>query len=246
MLKGIHPCVSPELLKVLAEMGHGDEIVFADAPYASLFTSMHDKAPKLRAVLIFDGEPLRGQHRLDSVASGMPSSPPDVDPARANPGTMIYTSGTTGVPKGAVRTSAGDPALTAQLLALIGYRSDDVYITTGPLYHSGPGGFMNIAQSLGNTVVLQHKFDAEDWCALVSRYRVTSTFSAPTPIRLITQLPDEVLRKYDLSSMRVMIANAAPWSTAPSNGGGRSARAWARAARDRARPSRRCRRRGTN
>jgi fatty-acyl-CoA synthase/long-chain acyl-CoA synthetase len=190
------------------------EIVFADAPYASLFTSMHDKAPKLRAVLIFDGEPLRGQHRLDSVASGMPSSPPDVDPARANPGTMIYTSGTTGVPKGAVRTSAGDPALTAQLLALIGYRSDDVYITTGPLYHSGPGGFMNIAQSLGNTVVLQHKFDAEDWCALVSRYRVTSTFSAPTPIRLITQLPDEVLRKYDLSSMRVMIANAAPWSMA--------------------------------
>jgi L-fucose mutarotase len=31
MLKGIHPCISPDLLKVLAEMGHGDEIVFADA-----------------------------------------------------------------------------------------------------------------------------------------------------------------------------------------------------------------------
>jgi L-fucose mutarotase len=33
MLKGIHPCISPELLKVLAEMGHGDEIVFADAHF---------------------------------------------------------------------------------------------------------------------------------------------------------------------------------------------------------------------
>ena len=33
MLKGIAPCVSPELLKVLAEMGHGDEIVFADAHF---------------------------------------------------------------------------------------------------------------------------------------------------------------------------------------------------------------------
>lgn len=33
MLKGIHPCLSPELLKVLAEMGHGDEIVFADAHF---------------------------------------------------------------------------------------------------------------------------------------------------------------------------------------------------------------------
>ena len=33
MLKGISPYVSPELLKVLAEMGHGDEIVLADAHF---------------------------------------------------------------------------------------------------------------------------------------------------------------------------------------------------------------------
>ena len=33
MLKGISPCLSPELLKVLAEMGHGDEIVLADAHF---------------------------------------------------------------------------------------------------------------------------------------------------------------------------------------------------------------------
>ena len=33
MLKGISPLVSPELLKVLAEMGHGDEIIFADAHF---------------------------------------------------------------------------------------------------------------------------------------------------------------------------------------------------------------------
>ena len=33
LLKGISPTVSPELLKVLAEMGHGDEIVFSDAHF---------------------------------------------------------------------------------------------------------------------------------------------------------------------------------------------------------------------
>ncbi|MDF7823894.1 L-fucose mutarotase [Pontiellaceae bacterium B12227] len=33
MLKGIDPIVSPELLKVLAEMGHGDEIVLSDAHF---------------------------------------------------------------------------------------------------------------------------------------------------------------------------------------------------------------------
>lgn len=33
MLKGIHPCVSPELLKIMAEMGHGDELLLADAHF---------------------------------------------------------------------------------------------------------------------------------------------------------------------------------------------------------------------
>ena len=33
MLKGIHPAISPNLLKTLAEMGHGDEIVLADAHF---------------------------------------------------------------------------------------------------------------------------------------------------------------------------------------------------------------------
>lgn len=33
MLKGISPLISPELLKLLSEMGHGDEIVLADAHF---------------------------------------------------------------------------------------------------------------------------------------------------------------------------------------------------------------------
>ena len=100
------------------------------------------------------------------------------------------------------------------MMQFIGYRPDDVYITTGPLYHSGPGGFMGSALAMGQTIVLQHKFDPEDWLRLVDTYKPTSTFSAPTPIRMICNLPDEVKAKYDRSSMRIMIANAAPWSFA--------------------------------
>jgi len=33
MLKGIAPCIGPDLLKALAEMGHGDEVVLADAHF---------------------------------------------------------------------------------------------------------------------------------------------------------------------------------------------------------------------
>ena len=41
MLKGIHPALSPELLKLLAEMGHGDEIVLSDAHFPA--HSLHSK-----------------------------------------------------------------------------------------------------------------------------------------------------------------------------------------------------------
>ena len=33
MLKGISPIISPDLLKIIAEMGHGDELVLADANF---------------------------------------------------------------------------------------------------------------------------------------------------------------------------------------------------------------------
>jgi L-fucose mutarotase len=35
MLKNIDPLLSPDLLKVLAEMGHGDEVVLADANFTA-------------------------------------------------------------------------------------------------------------------------------------------------------------------------------------------------------------------
>lgn len=41
MLKGIHPAISPDLLKVLAEMGHGDELVLSDAHFPA--HSIHQK-----------------------------------------------------------------------------------------------------------------------------------------------------------------------------------------------------------
>lgn len=49
MLKGISPLVSPELLHVLSRMGHGDEIIFADAHFpAESFNSRVIRADGLR------------------------------------------------------------------------------------------------------------------------------------------------------------------------------------------------------
>ena len=151
---------------------------------------------------------------LDGDALVAHASTAELPPAPADhPASMLYTSGTTGRPKGAVRQPL-DPAAIVPLLQHIGYQEDDVYLTTGPLYHSGPGGFLQIAHLLGNTAVIQRKFDPEDWLRLVQTYRVTTTFSAPTPIRMVCNLPPAVKSRYDRLSMKRMIANAAPWSFA--------------------------------
>ena len=195
---------------------HSDAVVvYVDAAYADLFARIRAELPKVEHVLVFDGEAPPGMIACDPLVDAASTEPlPDPDVNEADGATMIYTSGTTGKPKGAYRRRATSAAQSGALLGFIGYSPDDIYLTTGPLYHSGPGGFMGIALAMGQTIVLQHKFDAEDWLRLLETYRCTSTFAAPTPIRMICHTPDEVLAKYDRSSMRVMIANAAPWSFA--------------------------------
>jgi len=50
MLKGIHPAISPQLLATLSEMGHGDEIVFADAHFPA--HSFNHKVIRADGVLV--------------------------------------------------------------------------------------------------------------------------------------------------------------------------------------------------
>jgi fatty-acyl-CoA synthase/long-chain acyl-CoA synthetase len=180
--------------------------IYVDAEFTGLIDAVRDRTPKIRDVLVFDGD-----GELERRLQKLSDSEPDVEPEGPVGTAMIYTSGTTGKPKGAVR-SRTDPAATAALIGLIGYETDDIYITTGPLYHSGPGGFAAVAHALGNTIVVQRKFDPEDWLRLVDTHKVTTTFSAPTPIRMVCSVPDDMKKGYDRSTMKRMIANAAPWS----------------------------------
>lgn len=183
------------------------ELIFADAAYVGLLERIADLIPQVKKVVIFGGSPGVGHVTHDDFCGSDDSL---VDPEEGIAGTMTYTSGTTGNPKGAVRTSR-DPKLTVGLMELLGYAPGDVYVTCGPLYHSGPGGFAGMAHAIGNTIVLQHKFGAEDWLRLIDKYKCSSTFSAPTPIRMVLKLDDEIKAKYDTSSMKIMVANAAPW-----------------------------------
>ncbi|MDQ6669397.1 MAG: AMP-binding protein, partial [Chloroflexota bacterium] len=178
---------------------------------AETFTRIRDWIPKVREIVVFGGAPPPGMLDGDSLVAA--ASEAELPPSISEFTTVMYTSGTTGRPKGALRR-AQDPLQVKSLLELIGHVPEDRYITTGPLYHSGPGGYLSVAHLLANPVVLQRRFDAQDWLRLVDKYRVSMTFSAPTPIRFVCNLPPDVKAEYDRSSMRRMIANAAPWSFA--------------------------------
>lgn len=67
MLKGISPVISPELLKVLAEMGHGDELVLADAHFPGhTFCETVIRADGLRIPALLEG--ILPLFELDSYA----------------------------------------------------------------------------------------------------------------------------------------------------------------------------------
>ena len=192
---------------------HSDaRAAYVDAEYAHLIPVPHEeRAGHLRDVLVYGGAAPAGMLGDDLVARA--SAEPPVRETEGTGATMIYTSGTTGKPKGAYRKLT-DQSTAVALIGFIGYRPDDIYLTSGPLYHSGPLAFMSAGLTLGQTIIIQRKAEPEDWLRLVDTYRVTSTFSAPPLVRLVCALPTEVKARYDRSSMRIMLANAAPWSFA--------------------------------
>jgi L-fucose mutarotase len=56
MLRGISPFISPQLLKTLSRMGHGDEIVLADAHFpGETFNSNVIRADGLRISDLLEG-----------------------------------------------------------------------------------------------------------------------------------------------------------------------------------------------
>src|SRR5437764_2360148 len=183
-------------------------LVIVDAEQAPLIASIRKDLPKLREVVVYRGKQEAFRTWEDVLADGTEEEPVSTgEPATGE--TMIYTSGTTGKPKGAKR-GAADQALVFAMVMELRMGGEEMHLTTGPLYHSGPNAFAFLSHMLGGTVVIMRKFDAHEWVRLVTKHKVTSTFSAPTQLKRIVSLPDEEIAGGDYSSMHTLIANAAP------------------------------------
>jgi bile acid-coenzyme A ligase len=95
-------------------------------------------------------------------------------------------------------------------LALIGMPSGGVMLNPGPLYHNAPFLFTTLALLAGTRVVGMERFDPEETLRLIERERVEWICLVPTMMHRIWALPDEVRRRYDLSSLRRVVHLAAP------------------------------------
>jgi long-chain acyl-CoA synthetase len=123
---------------------------------------------------------------------------------------MLYTSGTTGRPKGVYRRDR-EPVMPS-LDGPDGYRPGfDMNLCTGPAYHAAPL-LVDIIRPLvsGVGTVLMERFDPEETLRLIDRHRITHTHMVATMFHRLLQLPDDVKRRYDLSSLRRVVHGAAP------------------------------------
>jgi acyl-CoA synthetase (AMP-forming)/AMP-acid ligase II len=121
--------------------------------------------------------------------------------------TVILTSGTTGTPKGA--RLARPPGLEplAQLLRLVPIQAGSAYMIPAPLFHAHGYGQLVLGASLGCTVVLPRRFDAERTLALVERHRVESLAAVPLMLKRIMDLPAETRRRFDVSSLNAVVCS---------------------------------------
>lgn len=144
---------------------------------------------------------------------------PNAEPPKAARGSMIYTSGTTGRPKG-VRRRPSSPELQAlaagEAAKYWGIKADPstVVMMNGPMYHSAPAAYGMGSARLGLHMVLQPRFEAEDMLRLIDKHKVSHMHIVPTMFVRLLRLPDEVKRRYDLSSLRWVTHGAAPCAPA--------------------------------
>ena len=128
---------------------------------------------------------------------------------------MFYSSGTTGRPK-AVKRQLPDVAPDEQLgieamgRRLFRMREGMTFLSTAPLYHSGPQSSISIGLRLGATIIVMERFDTEGFLALIEEFRVTHTMVVPTMFSRVLKLPSEIRDRYDHSSLEAVVHGAAP------------------------------------
>lgn len=175
-----------------------------------------DKMPWLEFLIIVDHDPAKPLQQRE-VSMSIEQLPKvehfEIHPTLAeSPSVLHYTSGTTGPPKGVkhVHYSLISQYLTSKWV--LDLRDDDIYwCTADPGWVTGTsygiiGGFSNGVTQC----VLDAGFSAENWYRFIEKHKINMWYSAPTAIRSLMKAGDEVVKKFDLSSLRLLASVGEP------------------------------------
>jgi acyl-CoA synthetase (AMP-forming)/AMP-acid ligase II len=164
-------------------------------------------------LLFMMDEPEPGFRSYDKEAIAQPSTPIEDEVAGYD---MLYSSGTTGRPKGIKkefenkRIDEPNPFLRLLCASMCGMNADTIYLSPAPLYHAAPLRFNMMVAILGGTSVIMESFDAEQFLMLVEKHKATQSQLVPTMFVRMLKLPEEVRKRYDVSSLKGAIHAAAP------------------------------------
>jgi len=175
-----------------------------------------EKMPYLELIIVVDHDPAKPLQERE-IAFNLDEAPKvesiEIHPTKAeSPSVLHYTSGTTGQPKGVkhVHYSLISQYLTTKWA--LDLREDDIYwCTADPGWVTGTSYGIIGPFSIGVTqCVLDAGFSADNWYRFIEKNRVTIWYSAPTAIRSLMKAGDEVVKKYDLSSLRHLASVGEP------------------------------------
>ncbi len=145
----------------------------------------------------------------DAEEKGADECPPE--PLNAeHPLFLLYTSGSTGKPKG-IQHSAGGYLLHAHLtnLWIFDLRDDDIFWCTADVgWITGHTYVAYGPLSAGATIVMYEGAptvpDGGRFWRICEQHKVTVFYTAPTAIRALMKLGDDLPRQYDLSRLRLL------------------------------------------
>ncbi len=172
--------------------------------------------PYLKHIIVIDDDgskPLRDREIAFHMDQAERIEHFDTYPSRAEtPSVLHYTSGTTGKPKGAQHVHY---ALISQYITaryVLDLKDDDIYwCTADPGWVTGTSyGIIGPWVNGVTQCVLDSGFKAETWYKFIEKYKITVWYSAPTAIRSLMKEGDEVIKKYNLSSLRHLCSVGEP------------------------------------
>jgi len=203
--------LGPEAVKDRLMDGTPAAIVTSSYLYERIAGVLKSASPAPKVICVGEGSPTNAVPYSQVLASGSSDFAP-VSMRPDEPYIIHYTSGSTGKPKGVVLPHRAMLQQLSGAKYVSDLREGDVFwCTADPGWVTGTSMGIFGPWYLGITIIsFEGRFDARSWYSIVDRFKVSVWFTAPTALRMLMKAGDEVVREFDLSSLRHMCSAGEP------------------------------------